>query len=101
MRRVFKWPVPVDDHWHPIGVGKVVLVDSQFGHNDLLHVWTEEECGPDGKMLHSELVRAAMVIGTGHVVPDLTEHIGSKVAAGGHLVWHVYVGSQELSGLSA
>lgn len=31
-------------------------------------------------------------IGTGHPVPKQMNHVGSCVAAGGALVWHVYAG---------
>lgn len=80
-RRVLKWTVPVDDVEHPIGGGRVTLVACQYDHNTV-QVWTEEVPG-----LHT---RAAIVVGTGHPVPDGWEHIGSTVALSGQLVWHLY-----------
>lgn len=88
-----KWTVQVNDQWQPIGQGKVLHTDSQFGRREEVNIWTEEECDEDGKMKFPA-DRAVLVIGTGHAVPDLTEFIGTviPVGAGGHLVWHVYGG---------
>lgn len=83
--RVLKWNVPVDDKYHEIGSGKVCLVACQNGP-DTVQVWTEES--------EEVTLGSAIVVGTGHPVPDFTEHIGSVVTAGGALVWHVY-GSKE------
>ena len=79
--RVLKWSVPVDDKFHSIGSGKVVLTECQYGP-DTVQVWTEEKGEP--------VERSAKVIGTGQEAPDFTEHVGSAVTAGGTLVWHVY-----------
>lgn len=89
--RVLKWTIPVDDEFHPIGGGKVVHVDSQFGRREEVQVWTEES---EDRGISNP--RAALVIGTGHAIPPNTEHIGSVIplSAGGHLVWHVYAAVQ-------
>lgn len=79
--KVLKWSVPVDDSFHPIGSGKVCMVACQYGPS-IVEVWTEE--------LGEAHYRSAIVVGTGHDVPDYTEHIGSTIAANGALVWHVY-----------
>lgn len=84
MRRVLKWTVPVDDRDHPIGGGRVVLVDTK-GNFGVVLVWTEET-------QPTPQVRRARVYGTGQPVPDHDdEWIGSTVA--GPLVWHVYAGA--------
>ena len=79
--RVLRWSVHVDDKFHPIGSGKVVLVACQYGPS-VVQVWTEEKDEP--------VMRSAMVIGTGDDAPDFTEHVGSALTAGGSIVWHVY-----------
>lgn len=91
MRTVLKWTVPVDDQWHPIGDGKVLHVTSQFGKRDEVQVWTEQELDQDQRV-YIRKPRGALIIGTGHKVPEGAEHIGSVVplSAGGHLVWHCY-----------
>lgn len=93
MKRVFKWDVEVDDVIHLIGTGKVVHAASQFGDRDRVQVWTEEECDEQGRMKYPA-DRAVLIVGTGHAVPDLMEHVGSVIplSAGGHLVWHLYGG---------
>lgn len=82
-RRVFKWDVPVDDDWHEIGSGPVVLVACQ-SRADVVQVWTDE---PDSE---NYKVRAVRVYGTGQPVPLFDEHLGSVVTAMGALVWHVF-----------
>lgn len=85
MKRVLKWDVPVAMLNPPyyIGAGPVVHVASQYGRTDVVQVWTEEDAqGHD--------LAGFYVIGTGHSIPEGTEHVGSVVVAGGHLVWHVY-----------
>lgn len=87
MRRVLRWEVPVNDQWHDIGWGKVVLVDARsFG---TVEVWTEEHM--------AEATRPARVFGTGHPIespnddPTAVEHVGSCFdTQTKRLVWHVY-----------
>lgn len=86
MKRVLKWPVPVDDHEHPIGAGKVVHVDCA-GESRVVYVWTEQHA-TTRRTGHG--LSSARVYGTGQPIPDDAEHIGSAVTAGGMLVWHVY-----------
>lgn len=83
MKRVLKWPVPVDDHDHPIGSGTVVHVGCQAGVVDVVQVWTEET---DDTMAH--VGRRARVYGTGQAIPKDDVHLGSALA--GPFVWHVY-----------
>ena len=80
--RVLKWSVPVDDHPHEIGLGKVMHVACQ-STPDSVEVWTLELGEP-----HTML---AQVFGTGQPLPgSVQQHLGSTVTAGGALVWHVF-----------
>lgn len=81
-RHVLKWPVPVDDHDHPIGAGTVVLVDAQGTHGTVF-VWTEE-----AEPIELTPMRRARAYGTGQAIPDGDVHLGSTMA--GPFVWHVY-----------
>ena len=83
---VKKWTIRVNDQWQPIGAGKVILVACQRDA-DTVQVWTEES---EDRGITP--IRSALVIGTGMRVPADSAHIGSVVAAGGALVWHVYAG---------
>jgi hypothetical protein len=85
--RVLKWDVPVDDEYHPIGAGQVALVAIQHNPN-VVNVWTVE----DARDAKPDL-RPARVYGTGQPV-DLPEHLGSVLAFGGSLVWHVFGGTR-------
>lgn len=98
MRRVLKWPVPVDDGWHPIGGGQVALVEVQNRPDGapevhrpvgVVTVWTVESVN-DARDPVS--LRAARVFGTGHPVPDDTDLLGS--CQDGALVWHLFGSDQ-------
>lgn len=116
MQRVLRWDVPVDDQWHDIGAGYVVNVASRHYYErpgDLVEVWTLEDTADTnpGDSL-SIPMRSVTVVGTGHRVPENTEHVGSAVVAtrvfrvasasadgfgvhenstsSGSLVWHVF-----------
>jgi hypothetical protein len=88
-RRVLKWNVPVDDQWHEIGSGPVVLVACQSSV-DTVQVWTDE---PDSENIKMRSVR---VYGTGHEVPLFDEHLGSVITAMGALVWHAFAAVEPL-----
>lgn len=81
-RRILKWTIPVDDHDHPIGIGAIVHVDVQGQRADLVQVWTDE-WDTGGRVV------SARVYGTGQPIPEDGEILGSALAAGGALVWHV------------
>lgn len=83
MAAILKWNVPVDDNYHPIGSGEVVHVGSQWGKRDEIQVWTKES-GNVG-----ETRRIVQVYGTGHTIPSDAKPLGTVIAAGGHLVWHL------------
>lgn len=87
-KRVLAWTVSLDDHYHPIGAGRVVHVAQQQGSDRAIQVWTEET--PES--LQQQVHGRARVFGTGHPIPLDLEHAGSLVAANG-LVWHIYTTS--------
>lgn len=83
-KRVLKWSVDVASiEPHLIGAGPVVLVASQ-SDPAVVNVWTEE------LIPRRPSTRTVRVYGTGHAAPGHAKHLGSCVAAGGSLVWHVY-----------
>jgi hypothetical protein len=82
--KVYKWNVPVDDHYHPIGSGKVVHVATLSAK--AVSVWTEHEDG-------STASRPARVYVTGQPIPDNEEHLGTVITTNGKSAWHVYGGT--------
>lgn len=88
MQRVLRWDVPVDDQWHEIGAGYVAHVAARTHrerHGDLVEVWTVEDVA-DTQVSVVVPMRSVTVVGTGHQVPDNTEHIGSAVVPAFHVV---------------
>lgn len=96
--RVLKWAVAVDDEWHEIGTGEVVLVapfnsDAEWHSLEAraVNVWTLEPDADDPmravteRMMTSKVGRIARVYGTGMEFPG--DHLGSCVD--GRFVWHV------------
>lgn len=81
-RRVLRYEVPVDDRWHELWLsGEVVHVDTR--RPDVVEFWAlaggEVRC------------RRFVVVGTAHRIPDeATRHVGSVLAAGGALAWHLF-----------
>jgi hypothetical protein len=112
MQRVLRWDVPVDDQWHEIGAGYVLEVASRGYRDrpgDLAEVWTLEELeDATFKAVENLPKRSVIVVGTGHQVPDNTEHVGTAVVpthylshetdhtgnrqirTSAGLVWHVF-----------
>ena len=82
-KRVLKWSVAVDDEPHEIGSGQVLHVRCQHGP-ETVQVWTEESALTEGTK------RIVQVYGTGQAVPFDAIFLGTAVAAGGALVWHVF-----------
>lgn len=83
-RRILKWTIPVDDCDHPIGAGPVVHVDVQGNDTGLVQVWTDET---DADNIRD--ATSARVYGTGQPLPEHDEVVGTALALGGALVWHV------------
>lgn len=79
---VLKWNVPVDDETHEIGGGPVCFVGCQ-SRSDIVQVWTiEDPTAPSW--------RRVGVFGTGQPVTARGPFLGTAIAAGGFLVWHVF-----------
>lgn len=88
MKRVLKWPVPLDDQWHDIGTGLPCLVGEQGDATTAL-VWTIEPTTPVPGA--SAKPWSARVFGTGDPsIPDDAIHLGSYQSRELPLVWHVF-----------
>lgn len=79
---IYRYEVPVDDQWHVLELsGAVLHVDCRQA--DIVEVWALHNEGP-------ELGREFRAFGTGQPLPDeRLKHVGTALAAGGRLVWHV------------
>lgn len=87
MQRVLRWAVPVDDQWHEIGAGYVVETSARQSFQrpgDLVEIWTLENT-PDGDPAEIPM-RSVTVVGTGHPVPENTDHVGTAVVPTFHVV---------------
>jgi len=84
-RAVYKWPVAVDDRPHKIGGGQVIHVGCQDPLDvDRVTVWTvEQRQGPVPK-------RTVQIFATGQPLPFDAEPLGTALALGGRLVWHLF-----------
>lgn len=80
MKTVWKFPVGLEPSMVPLG-HRVVHVAMQGAD---LCVWAEVEDDPQRPMVAVQW----RVIGTGHPVPAVGEHVGSCLD--GAFVWHVY-----------
>lgn len=120
MQRVLRWAVPVDDQWHEIGAGYVVETSARQSFQrpgDLVEIWTLEDT-PDGDPAEIPM-RSVTVVGTGHPVPENTDHVGTAVVPTFHvvsgpirgavehvesvagLVWHVFAQRDPEAGRAA
>lgn len=98
--RVFKYEIPVDDHFHIVPKGAVVLVAWEYSDTVLIWIELTETDAEDlkaGLRIHDlPEVQQLRVYGTGHRVPDHLHHVGSVreplSPTDDHLplVWHVY-----------
>ena len=80
--RIFRYEVPVDDCFHEFALsGNVVRVGCRDPR--VVEFWAlNRENGPT-------LQRGFIVVGTGHPFPPHAVYVGSAVAPGGSLVWHL------------
>jgi len=86
-RVVLKWAVSVDDTPHKIGGGEIVHVACQYPEDPTtVTVWTVEPRNEGARVLP----RTVQVYGTGQPLPLFAQPLGSTVAAGGRLVWHLF-----------
>lgn len=85
-RIVAKWPVAVDDTPQKVGGGEVVHVACQYLHRpNVVTIWTIEPRNPDA----ASPKRTVQVYGTGQPLPSFAKPLGTAIAAGGDLVWHL------------
>jgi hypothetical protein len=80
--RIYRYEVPVDDQWHEFDLGPVLAVGCRQA--DVVEFWA----------MHFDngltVRRRFIVVGTGHTLPvEASRHIGTAVAPGGQLVWHL------------
>jgi len=78
---IWRHEVPVDDRWHPLQLsGEILHVDCRNVH--VVEVWARHTDRP-------QTTRSFRVYGTGQPLPDNLEHVGTALAPGGQLVWHL------------
>lgn len=78
---IWRYEIPVDDRWHPLQLsGEILHVDCRNMH--AVEVWARHTDGP-------QTIRSFRVYGTGQSMPDNLEHVGTALAPGGQLVWHL------------
>lgn len=81
MKRVLRYTVLVDDQAHYFDLnGAIVHVAARTP--DVVEFWSVDTGGPTVK-------REFVVVGTGHPHPPHWQHVGTALAAGGALVWHL------------
>lgn len=91
VRKVYKWDVPVKDHFTvamPKGT-EILKVESQgdslVNNPSVVQMWGL--CVPDAPFE----MRSFRLSGTGHPIEEMNlKHISTFQVAGGHLVWHVF-----------
>ena len=78
---IYRYEVPVDDRWHPLQLsGRIVHVGCRNMH--AVEVWAFHTDGPT-------VTRSFRVYGTGQAIPPGVEYVGTAIAPGGQLVWHL------------
>lgn len=80
-KRVFRYEVPVDDQWHAIRCTQPLKVECR--EVDTVEFWA---FSTDVRSLP---VRRFRVFGTGQAIEDEVDYVGTAVAPGGSLVWHL------------
>jgi len=78
---IFRYEVPVDDRWHVINLSGPVY-DVGCRSAGVVEFWALSQAGP-------ATGRHFRVYGTGHPLPDRFDYLGTAVAPGGALVWHL------------
>lgn len=85
-RRVLKFKIPVDDSPHEVEFnGRIVHVDCQGNQPDEVVLWVES--WTPSVITHTHTFR---VFGTGQPIPQRHDYVGTALALGGALVWHLY-----------
>jgi hypothetical protein len=84
MSRILRHEVPVDDRWHEVQLGlnaRILAVAAR--QPDVVEFWAEHHAG------EVTIRRRFRVHGTGHEI-ESGMHVGTTLAAGGALVWHLF-----------
>lgn len=88
VRRVLRYAVPADGAWHDLELaGPIVHVDTRSA--DVVELWADALVDESYRPVRAT-VRRFRVFGTGHPVPPEAHHVGTALAAGGALVWHLF-----------
>jgi hypothetical protein len=78
---IYRYEVPVDDQWHAMQLsGPILHIDCR--NPRVVELWALNSGGPT-------VTRGFRVFGTGQPLPDNVGHIGTAIAPGGQLVWHL------------
>jgi hypothetical protein len=75
--RIFRYEVPVDGQWYEYHASPLYIATRR---PDVVEFWSIEQ--PD-------LRRQLRVVGTGHLIPEDCTYLGTAIAPGGALVWHL------------
>jgi hypothetical protein len=88
---IHRYEIPVDDHWHILTLtGDVIHVAAR--RPEVVELWAVAGQDPPDKHRYR-------VFGTGQPLPQRVEttagdgpllHVGTALAAGGQLVWHLF-----------
>lgn len=79
--RIFRYEVPVDDQWHRIE-GCLAPLHVDCRQLDVVEFWAWE-------YTDTTVADEYRVIGTGKPIDDPIQYMGTAIAPGGHLVWHL------------
>lgn len=80
MSRILRYEVPVDGQWHTItGASRPVHVGCRQVDTVEFWAWDRPDVGPV----------EYCVFGTGQPVEEPCAHMGTTIAPGGQLVWHL------------
>lgn len=83
-RVIYRYEIPLDDDWHDVPHGDVVLVTAErMTDGNAVEVWVAHTRPLDGRVV------SLRIFGTGHPIPfGNAVHVGSTLS--GPFVWHVY-----------
>lgn len=80
MSRIYRYEVPVDDEWHAIECSPALHVDCR--ELTVVEFWAHP--APEGTK-----ARKFRVYGTGQEIDKAAMYVGTALAPGGGLVWHL------------
>lgn len=80
MTRILRYVIPVDDGWHTVyTAGRPLYVGCR--DEAFVEFWAWESA--------MDIPTEYKVFGTGHPVDPGATYVGTAIAPGGHLVWHL------------